>query len=61
MPLVDPATVRVVVAFEGTTIQAVQIIMECVVAEKSEEKYTDKNITLLLWLYDNDLLRRELL
>eukprot|EP00957_Ditylum_brightwellii_P012840 970290-Ditylum_brightwellii.AAC.1 len=35
--------------------------MKCVVAEKSEEKYTNKNITLLLWLYDSDSLCKELL
>eukprot|EP00957_Ditylum_brightwellii_P031492 2387978-Ditylum_brightwellii.AAC.1 len=42
MPLVDPADVRAVVAYEGATTQAVQTIMKFVVAEKSEEKYTNK-------------------
>eukprot|EP00957_Ditylum_brightwellii_P026131 1975905-Ditylum_brightwellii.AAC.1 len=28
--------------------------MKCVVADKSLEKYPYENITLLLWLYDDD-------
>eukprot|EP00957_Ditylum_brightwellii_P092506 7044556-Ditylum_brightwellii.AAC.1 len=35
--------------------------MKCVVADKSLEKYTNKNITLLLWLYNDDNLQEDLL
>ena len=34
--------------------------MKCVVAAKSEEKYLNKNITFLFWLYDGNL-RKEVL
>eukprot|EP00957_Ditylum_brightwellii_P064286 4878522-Ditylum_brightwellii.AAC.1 len=35
--------------------------MNCVVADKSEEKYTNKNITLLLQFYNNNKLWGDLL
>eukprot|EP00957_Ditylum_brightwellii_P212186 15367052-Ditylum_brightwellii.AAC.1 len=61
MSLVNTADMRAVVEYQGTTTQAFQSIMKCIVTEKSEEKYTNKNITLMLWLYKNKSLCKELL
>eukprot|EP00957_Ditylum_brightwellii_P202364 15329824-Ditylum_brightwellii.AAC.1 len=61
MPLVNPAAARAILEYQGTVAQAVQSIMKHVVAEKSEEKHTNKNIILLLWLYDDKLLCKDLI
>eukprot|EP00957_Ditylum_brightwellii_P073276 5569902-Ditylum_brightwellii.AAC.1 len=45
----------------GATAAAARSIMKCVVADRLEEKYTNKNIMLLLQLYNNDRLCKEVL
>eukprot|EP00957_Ditylum_brightwellii_P167882 12779614-Ditylum_brightwellii.AAC.1 len=49
------------VTYQGRATTAVQDIMKCVVADNSMQKYTNENITLILWIYNNDSLRKYLL
>ena len=50
-----------IVAFNGRPTNAVEQIMRRVVSHSSEAGYANQNTTLILWLYDNDDLREELL
>jgi hypothetical protein len=50
-----------IVAFNGRPTNAVEQIMRRVVSHSSEAGYANQNTTLILWLYDNDELREELL
>ena len=52
---------RAIVAFEGEATSSVQKIMANVVTETSGERYKGENITFLLWLFNDDTFRKELL
>ena len=52
---------RAIVAFEGEATSSVQKIMANVVTETSGERYNGENITFLLWLFNDDTFREELL
>eukprot|EP00957_Ditylum_brightwellii_P169549 12904819-Ditylum_brightwellii.AAC.1 len=54
-------TGRAVVECQGATSEAAQTIIKLVMTEKLEEKYTNKNIILLLWLYNDKALPEYLL
>eukprot|EP00957_Ditylum_brightwellii_P097208 7403541-Ditylum_brightwellii.AAC.1 len=58
---IDSNTVTALEQYQGATTAAMRNIMKNVVVDKLEEQYTNKNITLLLWLYDDASLRDELL
>eukprot|EP00957_Ditylum_brightwellii_P207596 15353675-Ditylum_brightwellii.AAC.1 len=53
--------VTALVTYQGTATTDVQDIMKCVVANNSVQKYTNKNIMLILWLYGDNGLSKDLL
>ena len=52
---------RAIVAFEGEATSSVQKIMANVVTKLSGERYNAGKITFLLWLYEDNTFRKELL
>ena len=50
-----------IVVFDGLSSNEVQNIIKCVVARRSEDKYKNENMKLLLWIYKVDNLREEVL
>eukprot|EP00957_Ditylum_brightwellii_P169776 12922359-Ditylum_brightwellii.AAC.1 len=56
----NDGAVTAIVHYQGRATEEVQKIMKCVEAAKSEEKYLNENITLLLWLYDGNLCKEVL-
>eukprot|EP00957_Ditylum_brightwellii_P087217 6638833-Ditylum_brightwellii.AAC.1 len=56
----NDGVVTAIVQYQGRATEEVQKIMTFVVAAKSEEKYLNKNIMFLLWLYDDNLRQKVL-
>ena len=52
---------RSIAAFEGEATSSVQKIMANVVTKISGERYNAGKITFLLWLYEDNTFRKELL
>ena len=51
-------TTTALVAYQVSASQSVQAIMKHVVAYISCDKYMNENITLLLWLFNNEVLQK---
>jgi len=52
---------QAVIPYQGRPTLAVEAIMKRVVADNSNIVYRNNNITLILWLYDNDTYREDVL
>ena len=54
-------TPNALIPYQGRPTHAVEQIMKRVVADKSNTSYRNNNIILMLWLYDNEEMREEVL
>ena len=56
----DPNSTAIV-PYQGKPTAEVQSILKQIVADKSRERYVNQNIIFMLWIFDNESLREELL
>ena len=50
-----------IIPFQGKPTAAVQEIMKQIVADRSKMRYNNKNVHLMMWLFDSDSLNEALL